>query len=357
MKSSKWMISLILPVKNGSIALLERALSSVRAQTYKNYEILLTDDGSNETFAKKLDAIADKDPHIRLFHIAPSGVSSARNFAAGKAKGDIITYLDGDDALAPYCFEEAVSLFEATGADALWGGAYYVNEAEIGRLLSAPVRKAGSEAALVTLSVRLGAERIHKTRAECIGEPYRFSKRGYINRGIAGRFLKRSLFEEGGADFPSGVGFYEDAIWNLQMLSKNIYYVRSVWYYYYNNIASVSNRYNKHILKDIEAPVLKVRSMLDMENTTEYRAYTKFLLDSLRYVIKCFYAHPKSKTDIKTKCKLADHIYTHMPWSEIASTRFIRTVSGKDKVKALLYKCRLLLVFYRGVAHYATLTG
>jgi teichuronic acid biosynthesis glycosyltransferase TuaG len=97
MKSSELMISVILPVKNGDLSLLKRAVSSIKAQTYKKHEIIMIDDGSRKAFSKKLDTLAGNDSHIHLFHIKPSGVSYARNYAVSKASGDIITYLDADD--------------------------------------------------------------------------------------------------------------------------------------------------------------------------------------------------------------------------------------------------------------------
>ena len=105
MNQSSALISVILPVKNGDLTLLKRALSSVHAQSYSNYEILLIDDQSNENYAKELDLLAAEDKKIRLFHIPASGVSGARNFAAEHAQGTILTYLDSDDELSPFCFE------------------------------------------------------------------------------------------------------------------------------------------------------------------------------------------------------------------------------------------------------------
>lgn len=347
MNSREPLISVILPVKNAQLDLLERAIASVHAQTYKNYEILLIDDGSREDFAGMLDALAENDDKLRLFHISPSGVSGARNFAVQKAKGDIITYLDGDDALSPFCFEEAVLVLADETIDAVWGGTEYVTEEKLNALLENPDESARTPEGLKTLLLKLTPKRIHRTRSECIARPYRFGENGYINRGIAARFLRKRLFENGGARFPEGYKLYEDAIWNLELMDRNICYVRSVWYYYFNNESSVSNRFNKNILKDIEVPVMTVRRMLDLSNDTEYRAYTRFLMDSLRYVYKCMYGNSHWNPDRETRKKYIDHIYNDRPWKEISSGRYIKAADKSDRIKAVLFKRRLLFLYWK----------
>lgn len=353
MKSGKLMISVILPVKNGNMKLLKRAILSVREQTYKNYEILLVDDGSGEVFSKKLDVLAKNDHKIRLFHIKPSGVSCARNFAVTKAKGDIITYLDGDDIISPVCFEEAVSFFidaeKREEIDAVWGGTFYGNKDSIKRRVKCGSGTAKTVEELKSVSVKLTPERIHKTRAECIGNPFRFEGEGYINRGIAARFIRKKAFEKGMAVFPVNIRMYEDTIWNLKMMDSgmNIYYVKSIWYYYYENEKSTSNRYNKHVLRDIETPLKLITEILDLNNAEEYGAYTKFLMDSLRYVFKCQYGNPLWKAGLCEKLGFLKHIYTNIIWREIAGIRFLKAADRSDRLKAILYRMGLLFLYWK----------
>lgn len=349
MTEGRLLFSVILPVRNGEASLLERALKSVATQTYPHYEILLIDDGSDAEHAKMLDTLAEEDKHIRLFHIDHSGVSAARNFAAKRALGDILTYLDADDALSPVCFEEAADLFRNSDIDALWGGTLYVSDGQMRDLLcSASSMKARSSIELQNLTVKLTPERIHQTRAECIGEPYRFENGGYINRGIAARMLRKRVFSEEGCLFPEGIRMYEDAIWNLTMLkSLNVCYVRSVWYYYYENDASASNKYNPDILEVMEVPVMQIRSIMDLNDPLEYTAYTRLVMDSLRYVYKCLYGNPLWDGGYDEHVSLKQHIYSQMPWKEIGTYRFITSASGKDWKKAVLFKMHLLFLYWK----------
>ncbi|MBR3003446.1 MAG: glycosyltransferase family 2 protein [Lachnospiraceae bacterium] len=338
-------ISVIIPVKNPDFGLLERALESVYRQTFKDYEIIMINDGSDAAHSAELRRMADENPQIRLFETEPKGVSAARNLAAGKAEGDVITYLDSDDFLSPVCFEEAVNILENIDIDAVWGGTFYGTEQEIrARSDKNADFRALSFEELEKGLIRLDDARMHQTKAECIGEPYRFGQGCYINRGIAARFIRKAAVQ----DFPEGIRIYEDAIWNLEMLkSLKVSYAQTEWYYYLANEASVSNAFNPDIIKDIETPLERIRQLLDLENETEYSGYTRILMDSLRYVYKCLYGNPKWGAAAGERKALKAHIYNDEPWREIGTSKYKALAQARDKQKALLYRMKALLFVWK----------
>ena len=348
MRNGKLMISVILPVKDGDPKYLKRAINSVLEQSCSNSEILLVDDGSASSFAEELDRIASDTSAIRLFHIASSGVSFARNYAVQKAEGDIITFLDSDDVLPPGCFEEAVCLLKETDADALFGGTCYLSPEEMkARLDRQPSAQPSSPEDLLESCIVLDKSRLHQTRAECIGEPYRFGDGGYINRGIAARFIRREVFRNKSHLFPPGIIMYEDTLWNLEMMNDlRILYVPRIWYYYLNNDASVSNRFHADFAEELSIPIQKIRSMLDLENTVEYRAYTRFLLDSLRYVFKCSYSRLDPVSNREKKRNIKKDIYHRDPWKEIGTSQFRKSAGPRDQLKSWLFKLHLLFPYW-----------
>lgn len=100
-------VSIIIPVYNGSNYLRE-ALDSALAQTYKNIEIIVVNDGSNDE--GKTEAIAKSyGDRIRYFSKGNGGVSSALNFGIRKAEGNYISWLSHDDAYMPNKIEEQVN--------------------------------------------------------------------------------------------------------------------------------------------------------------------------------------------------------------------------------------------------------
>lgn len=94
------MISVIVPVYNVE-KYLDRCVESVLNQTYKDFELLLVDDGSPDECPRLCDEWAKKDERIKVFHKSNGGLSSARNYGLDRAKGDYIAFVDSDDFVHP----------------------------------------------------------------------------------------------------------------------------------------------------------------------------------------------------------------------------------------------------------------
>lgn len=90
------MISIIVPVYNAE-SYLRRCVDSILAQTYTDFELLLIEDGSDDTSGEICEEYASKDNRIRVFHKENGGVSSARNLGIANARGGYITFCDSDD--------------------------------------------------------------------------------------------------------------------------------------------------------------------------------------------------------------------------------------------------------------------
>ena len=98
-------ISIIIPFKN-SAATLKRCIDSVRKQTYKNIEIILINNNSNDLSKKIATHALKKDTRIKLFNEKKGGVSSARNLGIKKSKGDQIFFIDSDDFISKKTLKE-----------------------------------------------------------------------------------------------------------------------------------------------------------------------------------------------------------------------------------------------------------
>lgn len=109
-------ISIIVPIYNLE-KYLENSLDSLLAQTYKNLEIILVDDGSNDASAQICDDFAKKDDRVNVIHKKNAGVSAARNSGLKIASGDYIGFFDGDDSADPDMFEFLMSLAQKDNAD------------------------------------------------------------------------------------------------------------------------------------------------------------------------------------------------------------------------------------------------
>lgn len=98
-------ISVIVPVYN-SINCLERCVNSVLKQSYRNLELILVNDGSTDGTDKLCEQLALTDPRIFVYHKKNGGASSARNMGISFATGDYYGFVDSDDYIDSYVYEE-----------------------------------------------------------------------------------------------------------------------------------------------------------------------------------------------------------------------------------------------------------
>lgn len=103
----KPLISVIVPVYN-IMEYLPRCVQSIMAQTYENIEILLIDDGSDDGTGALCDSLAQKDHRITVFHQKNQGSSAARNKGISLARGEYLGFVDSDDYIEPFMYEQLV---------------------------------------------------------------------------------------------------------------------------------------------------------------------------------------------------------------------------------------------------------
>ena len=110
-------VSIIIPVYNVE-NYLRRCVDSVLNQTYKNLEVILVDDGSTDSSGQICDEYLNKDSRVIVYHKQNGGQSSARNVALeSNLSGDVITFVDSDDWIAPDTYEYAIRLMEQYQTD------------------------------------------------------------------------------------------------------------------------------------------------------------------------------------------------------------------------------------------------
>ena len=90
------LISVIIPVYNVE-NYLEQCLNSIKNQTYKNFEVIIVNDGSKDNTEVICKRFSEDDSRFRYFSKENGGVSSARNFGLDNAQGNYITFIDADD--------------------------------------------------------------------------------------------------------------------------------------------------------------------------------------------------------------------------------------------------------------------
>lgn len=121
------LISVIVPVYNVE-GYLPRCVDSILAQTYKNLEVILVDDGAKDRSGAICDEYAAKDDRITVIHKENGGLSSARNAGLDIAKGEYIAFVDSDDWIEPEMYGHMLSLMDKYSAKLVCAGRYDVSE-------------------------------------------------------------------------------------------------------------------------------------------------------------------------------------------------------------------------------------
>ncbi len=108
-------VSIIVPIYNLE-KYLDKCINSLIAQTYKNLEIYLVDDGSKDSSGEICDRYAELDKRIIVIHQQNGGAAAARNAALEVCKGDYIAFVDGDDYIAADYIQTLVACLEKHNA-------------------------------------------------------------------------------------------------------------------------------------------------------------------------------------------------------------------------------------------------
>lgn len=108
MNNSELKVSIIVPVYN-SERYLNRCIDSILAQTYKNIEILLINDGSTDSSGEICDTYTIYDNRVRVIHKDNGGVSETRNIGLQEANGEYILFVDSDDYISSDMIDIMVS--------------------------------------------------------------------------------------------------------------------------------------------------------------------------------------------------------------------------------------------------------
>ncbi|WP_394121299.1 glycosyltransferase family 2 protein [Planococcus donghaensis] len=206
------LISIIVPVYQ-SEKTLDRCLESIIRQTYSNIEVILVNDGSNDTSGEICDIYALKDTRIKVIHKNNMGVSSARNTGLKEAKGSYIQFVDSDDWLNKDSCEIMVKEITEQNVDMLICG---LNITKNGKLLRTPhLPRAHVKPSIYFKDFKY----IYSVFASPCNKIYKKELVGYFNHQIsAGEDL---LFNLEYIKNTNVVGCIEDCLYNVSLDNEN----------------------------------------------------------------------------------------------------------------------------------------
>lgn len=238
-------LSVIVPVYN-SEEFLAKAIESVINQSFKNWELLLIDDGSTDNSGLICDQYAKNDERIQVYHRTNSGQCAVRNWAFKICKGDYITFLDNDDIFLDDVFEQNLKLAEEYNADIVKFG-FIVEETD--KNLK-EIRKRHIKSKLI---IRENENSKYYAQAR---------ESGYFS-SVWNGIYKRKFILNNQLKFNESLRFgYEDCIFNFMCYEKAKVQVINpeIGYYYYQ-------RYNH----------------------STFKKFNENKIDAWKYMVKCEY--------------------------------------------------------------------
>ena len=202
---------------------LQKCIESILQQTYTDYELILVDDGSPDNSGSICDRYAQECDKVKVIHKKNGGLSSARNAGIAMAKGEYITFVDGDDTIA--------------------SGTYYYN---MRILMSNP------DIDILEFPI---IEHYESPRSNIISfKPEKITG----NKNVFDDWIKRKGYEHCFAcnkiyrsdlfffiRYPEGEVFEDTFVTPLlYQSSENVYYSDCGFYYYYDHKESITNSHS-----------------------------------------------------------------------------------------------------------------
>ena len=271
-------ISIIIPIFNAD-QFLNPCIDSILAQDFKDFELLLIDDGSEDKSGSICDYYSNEYNNIKTFHFKNEGVSSARNHGIELAQGTFLVFVDADDEVPP----TSLSSLMKEDADLVIGG--YIR------------KESGKETIYIPKEEKSYYE---ETKELFLND---ILSRTYLIDGPCSKLYKREIIANNHLTFNKNLSYAEDKlfVYTYMLLSNNIITTKEIVYHQIRRKNSLSS--NTHSIKHIRQLLDFLPLYIDVVKKYE----TMYSCDStkvmfkedvvIRYVYKIFnilrYLDPK----------------------------------------------------------------
>lgn len=248
------LISVIVPVYKAE-TYLHRCVDSLLIQTFRDFEILLIDDGSPDHSGEICDEYAKKDKRVRVFHKENGGVSSARQYGIDNALGEYTIHADPDDWAEPTMLEELYRKAKDDDADMVICDFY---EERKERTIYVYQQPSSLDCKTVL------CELFQQLYGSCWN-----------------KLVRRSCYTQYNIRFPLELSFCEDLYVNAYLLScsvKRITYLSKAFYHYdlIINANSLIKKSGKFILSQTKIFCSLLQKILLQENLYDIYPYVLY---------------------------------------------------------------------------------
>ena len=231
------LVSIIVPVYKAE-KYIHQCIDSLLAQTYRNIEVILVDDGSPDHCGKICDEYAAKDCRVKVIHQQNGGVSVARQTGIDHATGEYSIHADPDDWVEPNMIEELVTKAVADNADMVICDFYRESKSDRIHVCQNP----GDDLSASAVLRKILSQQLH---GSCWN-----------------KLVNRSRIE--GIGFtPEDLCILEDELYNIRILTRSIkvtYLPKALYHYRIDNEDSLCNTISDKSFKS------KVKAVSEIES-------------------------------------------------------------------------------------------
>lgn len=288
-------ISVIVPVYNTE-KYLKQCIESILNSTYRNFEIILVNDGSTDRSEKICRYYSKKDPRVKVLNQEHSGVSTARNKGIDSSEGEWIVFVDSDDRISRgfleaimerECQNQALLIFDQTNGcsenTGRHGPVYYFKKSDTTQIIEK----------------MLCAKQLTEESKISLYSPY-------------AKAYRKSIINQHSIRFPSDIFISEDKIFNLEYLLRTeaCLYIPETAYFVQWRPESATHSFHRDFLKNHYAFQHKLENILRKNNIFEMveRAYYENVQAAMTEVLIYGIFNPYSTRTYYENCRLCHKV-------------------------------------------------
>lgn len=322
-------LSVILPTYN-RVHCIARMIDSVLSQSFKDFELIVVDDGSTDGTREMLEQKYD-DSRIQIVYKENGGVSSARNLGISLARGKYITFVDSDDYLLDGFFEDIYENILQYGADIY---VYAGFSQEKTKLIGVPLFWGNQGYGNGEIALKSGSEFV---RDFCLYGG---------NSWACAKIFKTSLIRENNLVFQENISYGEDMLFNLQTYLASLRIVAIPRGYYVYEVSG--NGLSRRCLSSHSKVLDLLRAYQMLEKYSGYETY--FAINYIRHARRWLISGFLSLDSITKQEFQKLYTYVHSPYCRIEAIEAL--IAKKNLLCALIvYKFLSILKKWRFYFH------
>lgn len=269
-------VSVIVPVYKAE-AYLDRCVDSLLEQTFRDFEVILIDDGGSDRSGEICDEYARKDDRVRVIHQLNSGVSMARQKGLDEARGEYVIHADPDDWVEPDMLEQLYAKAKEENADMV-------------------ICDFCSHYAEKKVYVQQKPSALDHTTVLC--ELFQ-----QLHGSCWNKLVRRVCYNKFQIKFPVGVSYCEDLLTNATLLTHNIKVVYlPKAFYHYDQCINVNSLVSNYGRQDFQRNEQLFRLMSEvLEGTSAQEKGERRVAKSL--LLRAFRGHYFSSSEFRQNCR------------------------------------------------------